>query len=430
MAASKINQECSDRSVYRITYSQADTSKIESREEFAKLFIDAFGEEVIDQWACGCEKHKSGGLHFHLALKLKKMRRWKKIKESITEKHGIVVNFQSFHTNYYDAYQYVTKEDLDYQTSEGHPMMANSPQTKFASRKRKSLKDAEPSVRTAVPLKQKRQSLGIIKVYDIITTNNIRNERDLFCLALQQKEEGKTDLMTYVLTISDKRRGEIVKTAWRMNNASVNRERSNKTRLQLLEEAENTECSCAGQWAEKAVETLRSNSIDPDVFRDCVKNALEHGRKKGNNLMLIGPANCGKTFLLKPLTKIFKCFVSPASGTFAWVGAEKAEAVFLNDLRWSEKLLPWADFLNLLEGLPIHVPAPKTHFAEDLLWIEKTPIFATSSRRLRKYDGGVLNDVETAMMEVRWRYFEFSKPVQSPEEINSCAQCFATFILQ
>ena len=40
--------------------------------------------------------------------------------------------------------------------------------------------------------------------------------------------------------------------------------------------------------------------------------------------------------------------------------------------------------------------------------IEKTPIFATSSRRLRKYDGGVLNDVdvETAMMEVRWRYFE------------------------
>ena len=62
--------------------------------------------------------------------------------------------------------------------------------------------------------------------------------------------------------------------------------------------------------------------------------------------------------------------------------------------------------------------------------IEKTPIFATSSRRLRKYDGGVLNDVETAMMEVRWRYFEFSKPVQSPEEINSCAQCFATFILQ
>ena len=144
--------------------------------------------------------------------------------------------------------------------------------------------------------------------------------------------------------------------------------------------------------------------------------------------MIIGPANCGKTFIFKPLTELFKCFVSPASGTFAWVGAEKAEVVFLNDFRWSDKLLPWPDLLNLLEECPVHLSAPKTHFAEDLLWTEKTPIFATSSTRLRKYDGGVLNDIETEMMEARWHYFEFTQQIQTPEEIKSCSRCFATFI--
>ena len=145
--------------------------------------------------------------------------------------------------------------------------------------------------------------------------------------------------------------------------------------------------------------------------------------------MIIGPANCGKTFILRPLTEIFKCFVSPASGTFAWVGAEKAEVIFLNDLRWNERLMPWSDLLNLLEGLPVHLQAPKTHYAEDVLWSKKTPIFGTSSNRIRKYDGGVLNDIETGMMDKRWKYFEFSQVVQSPREIKPCPQCFTNFFL-
>ena len=103
-------------------------------------------------------------------------------------------------------------------------------------------------------------------------------------------------------------------------------------------------------------------------FKRKVFDVLNEGRKKGNDLMVIGPANCGKTFLFRPLTEIFDTFVSPTHGTFAWVGAEKAEVVFLNDLRWSEKLISWSNFLNLLEWLHIHVQAPKTHFEGDIGW--------------------------------------------------------------
>ena len=160
-----------------------------------------------------------------------------------------------------------------------------------------------------------------------------------------------------------------------------------------------------------------NNNINIEIFKTAIRQALQMGHSKGSNIILIGPANCGKTFVLNLLTEVFKYFVSPASGTFAWVGAEKADVIFLNNLRRNDKL-PCADSLNLSEGLPIHIQAPKTYFAEDILWGVKTPIFATSSTQLRKYDGGVVNEIETNMMMVRWNYFEFCKPVTNPKVIK------------
>ena len=135
----------------------------------------------------------------------------------------------------------------------------------------------------------------------------------------------------------------------------------------LIAKGSASDCVCDRQYRHCAAEILDDNSIDKAEFKEAVTKALSEGRKKGNNIMLIGPANCGKTFILSPLREIFKCFVSPASGTFAWVGAEKADVIFLNDLRWNERLMPWSDFLNLLQGLPVHLQAPKTHYAEDKL---------------------------------------------------------------
>ena len=48
---------------------------------------------------------------------------------------------------------------------------------------------------------------------------------------------------------------------------------------------------------------------------------------------MYGPANTGKTFIISPLKVLYKAFINPATGTFAWVGAENAEVVILNDFR-------------------------------------------------------------------------------------------------
>ena len=63
--------------------------------------------------------------------------------------------------------------------------------------------------------------------------------------------------------------------------------------------------------------------------------------------MICGPANCGKTFMFQALSSIYNTFTNPASGTFAWVGAELVEVIFLNDFRWSPKVIPWNDMLLL-----------------------------------------------------------------------------------
>ena len=94
---------------------------------------------------------------------------------------------------------------------------------------------------------------------------------------------------------------------------------------------------------------------------------LELGRGKNRNILLVGPANCEKTFLLSPLTEIYDIFLNPSNRKYSFVGAENKELIFRNDLRWSQEMIPWQESLNLLEGQSVHLDAPKTHYARDIL---------------------------------------------------------------
>ena len=127
-------------------------------------------------------------------------------------------------------------------------------------------------------------------------------------------------------------------------------ERSRKTRIQLLREKTQEECvdGCGGRWKGMGDDILRRNGIDSHGFCRALHELLEKGRSKNRNILLTGPANCGKTFLLKPLTVIYRSFSNPATNTFAWVGVDKAEVMFLNDFRWSREMIPWHDLLLLL----------------------------------------------------------------------------------
>ena len=53
---------------------------------------------------------------------------------------------------------------------------------------------------------------------------------------------------------------------------------------------------------------------------------------------------------------MYRSFSNPATSTFAWVGAEKAEVIFLNDFRWNPQIIQWHDLLLMLEGQQVQFP--------------------------------------------------------------------------
>ena len=124
------------RSVYLITYSQADLEKFPNRSAFAKAVVTSFesgSSNVVKHWCCSQESHANGGQHYHLALKLNRSRRWLQSKRFLEENFGITVNYSSVHHNYYSAWQYVTKDDTEYEESPVHPHLNDAPKTTNAN---------------------------------------------------------------------------------------------------------------------------------------------------------------------------------------------------------------------------------------------------------------------------------------------------------
>jgi len=341
------------RKTYLVTYSQANRIIFPTRESFGQKVSDAFdrgvGKVKVMHWACCLESHENGGDHYHVSLKLSGSKRWKGVKDFLAKDSGIQVNFSDKHDDYWTAFKYITKSDQNIYLSRGHPNMQDmcSPRTKNCvqalRKKRNTASSNTADDQASTSCVQKMRRLSNFEVSEFITRNNLKSEDELFAIAHSQKEEGKKDLANFLLSRSIKSLGDLFESTRRMSNATSTIVRSQMTRMDLIEEAAKKDCICNGEWLECANEVLADNGTHPFVFADRLRSLLIHGRGKHRNMIIVGPANCGKTFLLKPILKIFKTFANPANDKYAWVGAEKAEAIFLNDFRWSSELIKWND---------------------------------------------------------------------------------------
>ena len=418
------------RSVYLITYSQADIVRF-NKVRFANLIVEIFeeGDVRVLQWVCSKESHTDGGYHFHVAIKLNKVKRWLTIRRTLSNQHGIEVHFSSHHNDYYSAWSYVIK-DGDFVQSTGHPDLASA----SAPRTTNALAARRQRTGNRRGSTGKKQKLDNLTLNEAILKNNIKTTTQLLALADVQKKNGKTDLAVFIFDKGLKKVGELIQTTWAMENASAKLKRESLLRMEILTSFLQKPCveNCEGLWLRSALTTLQNNNIRRCEFATAVLRLLEHGRKKYSNILIIGPTNCGKTFILLPLTAIFNCFQNPASTSFAWVGVEQEELILINDLRWSPSLISWSSFLLLLEGQPLHFPAPKSHYAKDIFLEKNTPIFATSSERISLVKGGMLLDKETEMMSVRWHVFEFFYQIPSTEQrdVVCCGTCFAKLLLE
>ena len=341
-----------ERRTYLITYSQADLSKFPTRESFGQMVEEQFnagtGSAKVNHWACCLEEHKDEGSHYHVSLKLTGCK-WLKVKNAITKQHKLTVNFSDNHDNYIAAYKYMCKTDDEVAHSNGHPDLSDvgSPRTKKStkayrqSRKRAHEVDEENTASPAKSKSAKPRRLSNLDVSDFLVKHNIKGDTELFAIAKERKDEGQMDLANFILSKSSKYLNELIEKTWKMQMASENLERKRKSRMDILHEKLTNDCTpgCEKLWLKCAMEVLKNNKIHPFIYAAEIRDLLINGRGKFRNLMIIGPANCAKTFMLKPLDSIYNVFSKPANDKYAWVGADSAEVIVLQDFRWSRETI-------------------------------------------------------------------------------------------
>ena len=109
MSTNKKQNSCGHHSVYLVTYTQVDLLKYWIHETFAEMVTGEFdkAEKVCEHWVSSCKNHKGEGLHFHLALKLKKVRRWKYVRDQLPLK---VLHQRTFFKNFIPIH--MTQSDM------------------------------------------------------------------------------------------------------------------------------------------------------------------------------------------------------------------------------------------------------------------------------------------------------------------------------
>ena len=375
------------RKVYLITYSKADTGAF-YRQGLADAVISKFKSEMrseIKQWCCCLENHKDGAPHYHMAILLDKITKWCRVRKYLQNIYGMTMNF-SGHGGYYRAYQYGRKEDENVLYSDGHPDTIVRPRTQAASAAKVGKKLKKP------------KKLSKLEVAEIISRMNLKTRIQLLQHANMLRKRGNANLYQFCIERLTK---TLVDFVWDTENADKILERKALSRMEILSKALDSPCECDRQWLKCALELLERNKIEYEGFLCAVKELLQKGRGKGRITLLTGPTNCGKTCLLSPLTKIFTAFHNPATGTFAWVGVEDKEIIFLNDFRWERSMITWTDMLLLLEGDLVHFSALRTQYCQDNMLEADTPIFCTSKAPIISVKNGVVDERETEMIQVR-----------------------------
>ena len=191
--------------------------------------------------------------------------------------------------------------------------------------------------------KVKTKRVTFKKVAEYILDNRIRSYNSLQAIALTHRQESEKTLFSFLARNRSKTVQELIECVWSMHGAAENGNSETISKIEKMVSTRNQECIalCNGKWLKAACQVLSWNSINKFVLAAAVRELLEKGRKKRLNIFLVGPSNCGKSFLLELLEQIFNFFTNPAQGKYTWTGLDEAEVACINNFHWSKELIAW-----------------------------------------------------------------------------------------
>ena len=193
---------------------------------------------------------------------------------------------------------------------------------------------------------------------------------------------------------------------------------------------------------EMATQMLDWNDIKTEEYATAVRKLLTEGRRKPNNIFIVGEEGCGKSFLMDPLEDIYKVLTTPAS-KYGWADIEtdELEVVYLNDFRWGPEnigpdgtgLIEWDVLLRLLDGSTTKMKRPRNVFSSDALLPKSNtiPVFANGSALVESIAFANKKRREQDMMDMRWTvfYFKYRIPKAVRVHVPPCGSCFARLAL-
>ena len=190
----------------------------------------------------------------------------------------------------------------------------------------------------------KRLRLSKSNVTDIIKSRGIRSETDLLVLANEHADDGPDDLKTFIAGIPERVYREIICKTWKLAEKPdllVHQSQSRMEKISLFNLVKCAEGCHQKLWLKMEKEIQHDNKTNAYVLTEAIQTLLELCWGKNRNILLVGSANCKNTFLLNPLTDIYGTFLNPSSSKYAFAGPKNKEPMFLNDLRWSQEIIPW-----------------------------------------------------------------------------------------
>ena len=143
----------------------------------------------------------------------------------------------------------------------------------------------------------KKKHLTSFQLSEIIVEKEIKTRTELLFLPNEQKMEGKTDIAEFVVNWGPKVVAEVLNTAWELNTAQDHLSRSKKSQIDILREAQSTECvpECNGMWLTCAKQVLQQNGINlPGHSRTLWKNLFTRDKENAEILWLSGLPIAGK----------------------------------------------------------------------------------------------------------------------------------------
>ena len=341
------------RSIYLVTLSHCKRSTFQNKRNFAQAVSDSFeaifGSNAVVQWVCAEEKHEQDGRHYHCVIKLRRSFRWLRVKQCLREIHRITVDSAEWRGDYHTAYEDICKEDREVTHIEGHKAEEEPPRTQNASKDRMNQRGrgscrcrscgrgrgVSRFIAQGLPVDEdpekqqhehKRKRLTRVEVAGMVKENNIADLSEFLVLARRREEENQDDtLVAFLVNNSRARVEEIISLVGDLTSCIEEKAMSQKPHMDKLKDALQMSCGCTPQEFLKqlAKQTLEENGIALPQFAGAILTLIRLGRGKGRNIFLVGRANCGKSFLLRPIQNVFKTLTNPASNTFSFAEVVK-----------------------------------------------------------------------------------------------------------